>query len=55
MAKFVVNYSVVCSGEVTVEAKSEDQARSLVEEMNSSDLGREADSRDLDITLVERI
>lgn len=55
MAKFIVNYSVVCSGEVTVEAESEDQARSLVEDMSTTELGREATGRDLDVHSVERI
>lgn len=55
MAKFVVSYSVVCSGSVTVEAETEAEARIQVEGMNSSELGREADASDLDIMLVEQI
>lgn len=55
MPRFVVNYRAVLNGSTTVEAESEYQARELIEEMNSSELGREADSIDLEITCVEKL
>ena len=50
MAKFLVQFQMTANGSITVEASSVEEAKSKVENLPFSELGKEADDGEVDIT-----